>query len=553
MRIDSIFKDDSRQKIDKANYYLGLISYVSNQYNIVQVENLSLFEHRLLGKDYLLPNTINFYVVVGSSSGIFICNVIESGVKNSDNVHKALDAGRKEEVLPNLKIELIGFSENNSNGFELPGFNNLGVGDKVYVANNSVIIRFLEFIQHNSEYKDSGQDDNSEAKDSILNIGSYKMLPNYKFNITSNNLFNRHLMVIGATGSGKSTSSLTILSELINNNKKILIIDPTGEYSHSFKDGEIDKTKLGDDVYVDCENVSIPQWAIIFKTNSETQPSVLANAINVLRYQKSIGSDNCYVKDGKTNRCINDDLEKLSDGDLSFDLKLLGRQIRNNSVKENRNNVYKIDDFMLGANQFLINKVEYAINNAGLTEFFTPNGSSVDLFSKIKEFMENKIHSLYINASQLSKFDEIGSVIIDLVANYLLDNLEVNSKHPFTLFIDEVHRYSNKTILGEKVLTGLENVAREGRKLGVYLFLTTQSPLDVPDVLLSQVGTLLVHRLTHSTQIDSIRNYLDYNTYSRIKKLRTGEAILSSVNLIQEVDLTISKCNRTHHNDSPIY
>lgn len=541
MRIDSIFKDDSKQKIDKANYYLGLISYVSNQYNTVQVENLSLLEHRLLGKDFILPNTINFYVVVDSSSGVFICSVTESGIKNSDNVHKALDAGRKEEVLPHLKIEIVAFSENNLNVFELPGFNNLGVGDKVYVANNNVIIKFLEFIQYNSNGLDSG-----------LNIGNYKMLPTYTFNITSDNLFNRHLMVIGATGSGKSTSSLTILSELFHNDKKILIIDPTGEYNDSFNDEEVTKVKLSDDVYIDCKNISIPQWAIIFKTNSETQPSVLANAINALRYQYLIGSTEPYVKIGRSNESINEDLQKLTADNQSFDLTLLGKQIKNNSVKELKGK-YVHDDFMLGTNQYLINKVDYAINNAGLQEFFTAKPNSYDLFCKLDEFLDNEIDNLYIDVSQLANFDEISSVIIDLVANYLLEKSTVNSKLSFTLFVDEVHRYSNRTILGENVLTGLENIAREGRKLGIYLFLTTQSPLDVPSILLSQVGTLLIHRLTHSSQIDSIKNYLDYNTYSRIKKLKTGEAILSSVNLIQDVDLTIKKCNRTHYNESPVY
>src|SRR5699024_9619597 len=110
-----------------------------------------------------------------------------------------------------------------------------------------------------------------------------------------------------------------------------------------------------------------------------------------------------------------------------------------------------------------------------------------------------------------------------------------------------------KKILGEKVLTGLEGIAREGRKLGQYLFLTTQSPLDVPENLLSQVGTLLSHRLTHQNQLNAIRNYVEIDSYYRINKLGIGEAILTSSNLLQNVNLIMNESKREHDNRSPHY
>ena len=43
---------------------------------------------------------------------------------------------------------------------------------------------------------------------------------------------------------------------------------------------------------------------------------------------------------------------------------------------------------------------------------------------------------------------------------------------------------------------GIFQVLREGRKLGLSMIMTTQSPLDLPAELRSQFPNVLVHRLT---------------------------------------------------------
>lgn len=96
-------------------------------------------------------------------------------------------------------------------------------------------------------------------------------------------------MAIGTTNSGKSTSSLSILDKLIKNDKKLLIIDPTGEYFNSFNENDnITKLNLGIDTILDTGRLSFSQWATLFETNDSTQPAVLADAIKSLRYQKKL-------------------------------------------------------------------------------------------------------------------------------------------------------------------------------------------------------------------------------------------------------------------------
>ena len=71
-------------------------------------------------------------------------------------------------------------------------------------------------------------------------------------------------------------------------------------------------------------------------------------------------------------------------------------------------------------------------------------------------------------------------------------------------------------------------------------------------MLLGQVGTLLIHRLTQYDEISAIQNYLNKQELAEIKKLNTGEAILTSANLLTDVALRIRKCEgRIQNNETP--
>ena len=141
-------------------------------------------------------------------------------------------------------------------------------------------------------------------------------------------------------------------------------------------------------------------------------------------------------------------------------------------------------------------------------------------------------------------------MIVDLISNHLI-NLDKIDIKPFVMFIDEVHRYTKSVTNELDYHTGLTSIAREGRKKGVFLFLTTQNPNDVPDILLGQIGTLLIHRLTHSEELRAIQNHLKNHTLGQIKKLNQGESILTSINLLQDIHITIDECDRKHDNDTP--
>ena len=534
-KIDSFYK-----VADKSNYYLGMISQVNRSYATIQIENLSLFSYRKLKKDILSPNTINYYVLIDSNNGLFFGEIFQSKLPNSDNVHEMLTSGLQEKIFPEISIDILGYIPLGEKYFKLNGTNTVGITDKVYMANEKVVDLFIKSIEVNP--------DSENQLSTFANLAFSSQ--NYPIKLQPKTLFNRHLMTVGTTNSGKSTSALSILDKLINDGIRTLIIDPTGEYSDSFTDDEVDKYILGQTAFLPLSQMSINQWSILFETNDGTQPAVLAEAIRSLRFQYKNKIDGIYHKVGRSVSDVEVDLSSLTDEDKNFNINLLSAQIAAETTKQNKKGEFESDLFNFNVNQYLIQKVNYKLNNTSLVNFFTSDGQSlIDIIDSFSAGETKK--SLYIDVSQIGTTDGIGGMIIDLVSNHFV-NLSSTSIKPFVMFIDEVHRYT-KGINNEgfTFYTGLNSIAREGRKKGIFLFLTTQNPNDVDKILLGQVGTLLVHRLTSPDEIKAIQNHLMENQINQIKKLNTGEAVLTSINLLKNLYIQVEKCTRPHHNETP--
>lgn len=525
---------------DKSNYYLGMISQVNRSYSTIQIENLSLFSYRKLKKDILSPNTINYYVLIDSNNGLFFGEIFQSKLPNSDSVHEMLTSGLQEKIFPEISIDILGYIPLGEKYFKLNGTNTVGITDKVYMANEKVVELFIKSIEVNP--------DSENQLSTFANLAFSSQ--NYPIKLQPKTLFNRHLMTVGTTNSGKSTSALSILDKLINDGIRTLLIDPTGEYSDSFTDDEVDKYILGQTAFLPLSQMSINQWSILFETNDGTQPAVLSEAIRSLRFQYKNKIDEIYHKVGRSVSAVEVDFSSLTDEDKDFNINLLSAQIAVETTKQNKKGEYESDLFNFNVNQYLIQKVNYKLNNTSLVNFFTSDGQSlIDIIDSFSAGETKK--SLYIDVSQIGTTDGIGGMIIDLVSNHLV-NLSLTSIKPFVMFIDEVHRYTKGINNdGFTFYTGLNSIAREGRKKGIFLFLTTQNPNDVDKILLGQVGTLLVHRLTSPDEIKAIQNHLMENQINQIKKLNTGEAVLTSINLLKNLYIQVEKCTRPHHNETP--
>ena len=136
-------------------------------------------------------------------------------------------------------------------------------------------------------------------------------------------------------------------------------------------------------------------------------------------------------------------------------------------------------------------------------------------------------------------------------AAYYMGHLGEDDINPFVFFIDEVHRYAKSKYSEKEFHGGLTLLAREGRKKGIFLYLTTQNPKDVSPVLFGQIGTLLIHRLMLNDEIRAVESHLDDYAIKHVRKLNQGEVILSSVNLLHNMFIHVDKCDRIQHNMTP--
>lgn len=534
--------------VPKSNFYIGMISQVYRDSAYIQVENLSLFNHRNIRLESLIPNSINYFVVIDSVQGLFIAEIYQSRVNSSASVHEAMNRGIKENVYPEMAVNVIGILDGNK--FKLAGLKTVGITDKVYIANKKIISMYLNSIEVNDYQSKDTYVKTIEHQKPLENLMKLDGSESQSLSLQPNTLFDRHLMVVGTTNSGKSTSSLTILDKLVSAKKKVLILDPTGEYQNSFSENEIDKFTLGLDISLNTNDVEDQFWTDFFNVSSaedSNKASVLSDAIASLRYQKSIGQSYCLIKDQKPVNPLLYNINNVKSKE--FDLSLLTNQIRNEAVKQIQDSgQYKFqkDGNLFNASTWLIQKVTYFLKSSLIKNFF--DSQQENLFEKLEKFIDPKnSKSLYLNLSRISKTDTAGRTIVDLISKFIIDNKTTNNP-ALVLFIDEVHRYISR--YSEE--NGLISIAREGRKKGVFLFLTTQNPKDVPEVLLGQVGTMVIHRLTHSEEITAIQNYLNQNTVSQIPKLNQGEAILTSINLLQDIHVCFEKSGRSHDNSTPL-
>lgn len=97
-------------------------------------------------------------------------------------------------------------------------------------------------------------------------------------------------------------------------------------------------------------------------------------------------------------------------------------------------------------------------------------------------------------------------------------------------------------------------IAKEGRKYGLSCVLATQRPRDIPADVLSQLGTLIVHRLTNDHDRETVENAcgdLDRDAAMFIATLAPGEAIVIGPDIPAPVPLLICRPPKPPNSKGP--
>ncbi|WHL27113.1 ATP-binding protein [Pseudomonas juntendi] len=143
----------------------------------------------------------------------------------------------------------------------------------------------------------------------------------------------------------------------------------------------------------------------------------------------------------------------------------------------------------------------------------------------------------------------------------LLDQFraEVFRTRPLITILDEAHNFLGKTVGNEDDLQNLdafELIAKEGRKYGLNICLATQRPRDITEGVLSQMGTLLVHRLTNDRDREVVERAcgeIDRSAAAFLPNLKQGEVAMVGVDFPIPVTIQIAKPTQPPKSDGPSF
>ncbi len=345
---------------------------------------------------------------------------------------------------------------------------------------------------------------------------------------------NRHGLIAGATGTGK-TKTLQVLAEnLSEKGVPVLLMDIKGDLSglaqpspgHAKIDERHAQIGLPFDPKsfpVEVMSLSEQDGVRLRATISEFGPVLISRILDVTETQAGIIS--VIFKYCDDNKMPLLDLK---------DFKKILQYATGDGKKEFEEAYGRISAASTGA---ILRKI-VEIEQQGGDIFFGEKSFEVDDLLRIDENGRG-----YINIIRLTDIQDkpklFSTFMLSLLAEiYSTFPEQGDSGRPeLIMFIDEAHLIFNEA--SKALLNQIESIVKLIRSKGVGLYFVTQNPTDVPEAVLSQLGLKVQHALRAFTAKDrkaiklTAQNYPDteyYDTASVLTSLGTGEALVSALN-----------------------
>ncbi|WP_319503174.1 anti-phage-associated helicase HerA [uncultured Draconibacterium sp.] len=437
-----------------------------------------------------------------------------------------------------------------------------------------------------------------EEKFTFCSLSSNK---NIKIPVNGNKFFNKHIAIVGSTGSGKSHTLATIIQKAVSsksgdfdlNNSHTIIFDIHSEYKSAFPDANL----------IDIKNLVLPYWMLnsdeleeLFldtEANDHNQRNVFKEAIVHNRRLKFAGT---AEEKGKLHY----------DSPLFFDLNEISQYVENrNNEKKNTANSIPWEDSSGDAFVFSDDTIPRLF-----TEKLVPKGTSASgtLNGKLINFLnrlENKIHDNRYNfllgkkSAEISFEDtlkqllgykdgeksnvtvidlsgvpfEVLSITVSLISRILFEygyfykrlrsendpEEKINNDIPLLLVYEEAHKYvpTSDLVKYRASKNSIERIAKEGRKYGVTLLLASQRPSEISETIFSQCNNFVAMRLTNPNDQNYVKKLLPDtlgNLIDKMPSLKAGEALLIGESVVLPSIVQIEKCNQPpSSNDIPYW
>lgn len=344
---------------------------------------------------------------------------------------------------------------------------------------------------------------------------------------------NRHGLIAGATGTGK-TKTLQVLSEnLSDQGIPVLLMDIKGDLSglaqpspgHPKIDERHEKIGLPFEPKsfpVEILSLSEQDGVRLRATVSEFGPVLLSRILDLSETQSGVVA--VIFK-----YCDDNKLPLL---DLK-DFKKILQYATQQGKKEFQDAYGRISTASTGA---ILRKV-VEIEQQGGELFFGEKSFEVeDLVRTTRDGRG------YINIIRLTDIQDRPKLFSTFMLSLLAEIYETfpeqgdSGRPELIMFIDEAHLIFNEA--SKALLNQIESIVKLIRSKGIGLYFVTQNPTDVPEAVLSQLGLKVQHALRAFTAKDrkaiklTAQNYPDteyYDTAEVLTSLGIGEALVSAL------------------------
>lgn len=345
---------------------------------------------------------------------------------------------------------------------------------------------------------------------------------------------NRHGLIAGATGSGKTKTLQIIAEQLSAQSVPVVLMDIKGDLSGiaaaSPGHRKIDErhAKIGipfkaDVSPVEFLSLSNEPGAKLRATVTEFGPVLFSKILGLNDTQSGIVAVVFKFCDEKGLPLL----------DLK-DFKKTLQYISNEGKEEIQSEFGRIASSSVGAIMRRIVEIE----QQGAEQFFGERSFDVEDLCRLDENGKGQVSVIRLTDIQ-DKPKLFSTFMLQMMAEiYSTFPEEGDAEQPkLVIFIDEAHLIFKEA--SDALLDQIESIVKLIRSKGVGLFFVTQNPQDIPDDILGQLGLKVQHSLRAFTAKDrkaikmAAQNYPEtdyYDTAELLTKLGIGEALVTALN-----------------------
>jgi len=545
--------------------FVGYVSKVTPELTKIHFPNSKLLKKFYYDGDVLHSGIVRSYVVIEGEGYGFLAKIISVELPEKERMFLSESSFQNTDLHPVGTVEIQLCFDLFDEMKAKKGLDRFPpVGAKVYACPISFIHNFI---------KDFGKNLESDSND-LLEIGFLPEMESEKVKISANALLSRHCVVVGTTGSGKSYTIAKLIEEIIKKDTaKVILLDATGE----FKDLSNTHQNISITSKSDCfhyKNLQVQDLYSIFRPAGQVQVPKLNEAIRSLKVADlavkealtQLGTDaenGPTIASGLLNKAghmkapflnyFYTNSARINDNSVNFDITRLPMQIIQECAWENDSDWGKIYDGHKGNCSSLILRIQQRMEDDSFGAVFNfKNEKRADLGEKIDDFIKDEDESklLRVDLSEVPKEKDLIEILANAIGRKLF-NLAKDGKFkakPVICFLDEAHIFLNKSIKDEYSieveLDSFDRIAKECRKYGLFLCLSTQRPRDIPQGVLSQMGSFFAHRLINQFDRDAVEGASpegSKNLLAFLPSLGRGEAILMGVDFPMPINLIVGK------------